>query len=139
MRRRAPDRGFTLVELMVVIVIIGLAAAAVVLTLPDEGSGLGGEAERFAARAKAARDMAIVESRAATVAIGPGGYDVIRRTGTAHYDWDEGTGIELSGGRRGGLHFDPTGLAAPARITLSRGDRWIAVDISGDGHVEVRR
>src|SRR3954470_17340021 len=83
--------GFTLVELMVVLVILGLASAAVILTLPERGGSLSAEAERFAARAKAARDNAILDARAASVAIGPGGYEVRRRTESAHYDWVEGT------------------------------------------------
>ncbi|HYJ52425.1 MAG TPA: GspH/FimT family pseudopilin [Allosphingosinicella sp.] len=139
MRDRAQDSGFTLVELMVVIVIIGLAAAAVVLTIPDRGAGLNREAERFAARAKAAHDIAIVESRAATVAIGPGGYDVVRRGGSAHYDWDEATEVDLSGGRDGGLRFDPTGLADPARVVLRQGERHVTIDVGGDGRVQVQR
>lgn len=126
--------GFTLVELMVVLVIVGLAAAAVVLTLPERGGSLRGEAERFAARAKAARDDAILDSRAANVAVGPDGYDVARRRGAVHYDWVEGTRAELSGR----IRFDPTGLAEPAHLTLRRGDRRAAVDIGEDGNVQVK-
>ncbi|HEV2817321.1 MAG TPA: GspH/FimT family pseudopilin [Allosphingosinicella sp.] len=126
--------GFTLVELMVVIVIIGLAAAAVVLTLPERGGSLRAEAERFAARAKAARDDAILDSRAASVAVGPGGYDVVRRRGAEHYDWAEGTRAELAGR----IRFDPTGLAEPARLSLRRGDHRAAVDIGEDGEIRVR-
>src|SRR3954453_11465568 len=83
--------GFTLVELMVVLVIIGLASAAVILTLPERGGSLFAEAERFAARTKAARDNAILDARAASVAIGPDGYEVTRRSEGAHYDWVAGT------------------------------------------------
>src|SRR3954468_9642317 len=83
--------GFTLVELMVVLVIIGLASAAVILTLPERGGSLFAEAERFAARTKAARDDAILDSRAATVEVGPAGYAVNRRGEEAHYDWVPGT------------------------------------------------
>jgi len=126
--------GFTLVELMVVIVIIGLAAAAVVLTLPERGGSLHAEAERFAARAKAARDDAILDSRTSSVTVGPGGYDVVVRRGTSHYDWTEGTQAELSGR----IRFDPTGLAEPAELVLHRGDRRAAVGISEDGNVQVR-
>jgi general secretion pathway protein H len=127
--------GFTLVELMVVLVIVGLAAAAVVLTLPERGGSLRAEAERFAARAKAARDDAILDSRAASVAVGPGGYDVVRRRGADHYEWVEGTRADLSGR----IRFDPTGLAEPAHLILHRGDRRVAVDIGEDGNVQVQR
>ena len=47
MKRTKRQDGFTLVELMVVLVIIGLAAAAVVLAVPEAGGSLAGEAERY--------------------------------------------------------------------------------------------
>ena len=96
------------------------------------------EAERFAARTKAARDNAILDSRAATVAIGPGGYDVSRRSEAAHYDWVAGTEPALSGGREGRIRFTATGLADPARIVLRRGGRLVAIDVGGDGNVRIQ-
>jgi general secretion pathway protein H len=138
--RGAPDdirdgtNGFTLVELMVVLVIVGLAAAAVMLTLPERGGSLAAEAERFAARIKAARDGAILDSRSAAVAVGPGGYDVVRRRGRVHYDWVEGTQAESSGP----IRFDPTGLAEPAHLILRRGERHSEVDIGEDGNVRIK-
>ena len=131
--------GFTLVELMVVLVILGLATAAVILTLPERGGSLSAEAERFAARGKAARDDAILDSRTATVAIGPAGYDVARRTESAHYDWAEGTEPALAGGRDGRIRFSATGLAYPAELVLRRGGRAVAIEVGGDGDVRVRR
>ncbi len=131
--------GFTLVELMVVLVIVGLAASVVVLAWPEQGGSLSAEAERFAARTKAARDDAVLDARAASLTVGPLGYDVTRRTEAAHYDWVAGTEAALTGGRDGRIRFTATGLADPAQLTLRRGGRQVAVDIGGDGDVHVRR
>lgn len=145
-RTRQPSReGFTLVELVVVIVIIGLAAAAVVLVIPDPGGSLQAEAERFAARAKAARDSAIVEARPVELRVAPGGYDVVRRSRgqlrAEHHDWAEGTEVEAATGSAatGSVRFDSTGLADPMHLTLRRGARRVAVEIGADGVVQVRR
>lgn len=136
-------KGFTLVELLVVLVIIGLAATAVVIAMPAPGGSLAGEADRFAARAKAARDTAILESRAMAVRIGRGGYEVAGRRGgawrvEAHYDWSEGTVPEAAAADAAGIRFDSTGFAAPARVLLRRGDDRAVIDVSGDGGVHVR-
>ena len=138
------ERGYTLVELMVVLVIIGLAAAAVVLALPDPGGSLAGEGDRFAARARAARDTAILESRAVALQIGRGGYEVARRENDvwrteAHYDWAQRTVADVGGSSAASIRFDSTGFSEPARVTLRRGDEHLAIDIGGDGGVHVVR
>jgi general secretion pathway protein H len=129
---------------MVVLVIIGLAGAAVMLAMPEAGGSLAGEAERFAARAKAARDTAILESRPVALQLGRGGYDVARREGgvwrtEAHYDWSERTLPDVGGRPEASVTFDSTGFSEPVRVTLRRGDERRAVDISGDGGVRVVR
>jgi len=134
--------GFTLVELMVVLVIIGLAATAVVLAMPERGGSLRSEAVRLAARAGAARDQAILESRTTALNIGPGGYEIARRESgqwriEARHDWAESTAPEIGGSGSGSVRFDSTGLAEPAVIILRRGGRRAAIAISADGNVHV--
>lgn len=138
--RRAQE-GFTFVELMVVIFIIGLASAAVLLAIPDEGGSVYNEAERFAARAKTLRDKAIIESRPTAVRIGPGGYSLsIREEGQwkafGRFEWASGTRAQLKARE---TRFDTTGMASPMRINLERGEKQVVVDIGHDGSILVRR
>lgn len=143
-----PETGFTLVELLVVVAIIGLAAAAVALTIPGDQGQLRGEAEALAARLVAARDMAIITNRDVRATIAPSGYrfDVAGAGGwhvpdskaLAQRALPEGVGAVVDLGPAAALDFDATGLATPARIALRRGDNQtvVTVDAAGDVHVE---
>ncbi len=140
---RARRAGFTLVEMMVTVAVIGLAATAVVLAAPDPTPRLLVEAERLAARLVRAREEAILTNRPVAVDIGAEGYGFRVRAEDGwtpltegpfeRVAWEEGTRVESAGGVEA-VMFDPVGLAEPARLSLSR-DRaraTVTVDLAGE-------
>ncbi len=141
---RRMSAGFTLVEMMVVLVIVGLLAAAAVLAMPEPGGGLRVEAETFAARAKAAQETALIESRATSLQVGPAGYAVARSRDGAwqevgRFVWEDGTQPDLATGQQLRTVFDSTGTADPLELTLRRGDRRVRIEIGGDGEIKIER
>src|SRR5690606_27788478 len=71
--------GFTLVELLVVVAVIGLASTAVVLTLPDGEATLQRQADAFGLHLRRAREEAIIGGRTVQVGADAGGYRFSRR------------------------------------------------------------
>lgn len=138
--------GFTLVELMMVIAIIGLAAGAVVLATPDPRPGVRAEAEALAARLTHAREEAVLSNRPIALAATAAGYAVEAYDG-AHWsplvegpfkpvNWQGATTmvVEPEGAR---VVFDPTGAAEPATLVLTHGRDRALVVVDGVGQVRV--
>ena len=73
-RSRLPlprSRGFTLLEIMLVLMLLGLSASLIIPSLPT-GSGsaqLQQQADKFAALARAARQQALIEGRSLGIAV----------------------------------------------------------------------
>jgi len=142
--RRFAVNGFTLVELMVVLVIIGLMSAAVVLAIPDPRGGLVSEAETFAARARAGQERAIMDNRPVALRLTPAGYSFEQADKGAWQPmserpfgpatWVEGTGVASPADR---IVFDSTGFAEPAEVTLKRGSEQVGVSVGEGGDIRV--
>ncbi len=141
--RRPKRNGFSLVEMMVVLMVMGLLAGVAVLTLPGDERKLRGEAERFAARTLAARDEAIIGARPISVVVSEQGYYFERRSdgrwqalpgrGFDLMPWDNATTV--SAGRQR-IVFDSLGLASSdVAVRLGRGDKALVVQIRRDGKV----
>jgi general secretion pathway protein H len=147
--RRSPEAGFTLVELMVVLVVIGLVAGAAALALPDPAGRVADEAQRFAARTRAAQAEAIVTAAPVSVWVTAGGYGFEQRRGGAWAPiaekplqlerWREGTRAEVpSAAGRVRVTFDPTGLADQSLdLRLVRDRASALIRLNADGSVRV--
>lgn len=124
-----------------VVAIIGLAAGAVVLSMPDPRPSIGVEAEQFAARLTRAREEALMTNRLVAVETDARGYGFVSLDGDewtplsgvfAPRSWGEGVTAPRESGR---VVFDPTGVTEPAEITLSRDGRSRTIRIDAAGEV----
>ena len=148
-------RGFTLVELMVVMVIIGITLGLVSLNaIPSPRQNLQNEAQRLALLLQLARDEAIVRNRLVAFEADTEHYRFLVRNETR---WDPVTQDDLLRERPFKnspivLLLDPPGAGAanPLRITFGRepvdkpfvltlasGDSSVAIRADGIGHFTV--
>lgn len=144
--RRSAEHGFTLVELMVVIVIIGLLSGAVVLTMADPRGRIADDIDRFAGRTRAARDSAIISGRPVALWVSPTAYGFERRNGgtwqavtegpLATRDWAGETRAEIGSTTQLRAVFDTVGRADQTlHFTLKRGGNAITLRMDLDGRV----
>ena len=153
-------RGFTLVEMLVVLVIMGLLAGTVVLTWPA-GGALRDDASALAARATLAAEESILSGTAMGLDVSAQGYAFYRMENGAwrevdderafrRHVWREGVipQVHREGfrghDRRGDgkavsptLIFDPTGLVPAFSVTLAEGATRFVVASTARGVMEV--
>jgi general secretion pathway protein H len=143
---RSAQQGFTLVELMVVLVIVGLMAGAVLLTTADPRGRLSDDADRFAGRVHVAHNRAIVTARPVSLWVSQTGYGFAeRRDGQwvpldekplASRDWSRGVTAQVGEGGQTRIWFDTVGRAdQPLAFALERDGRTLNVRVGLDGRV----
>ena len=140
------ESGFTLVELLVVVTIIGLMAAAAVLAAPGRRS-LSSEAEQFAGRLVHAQQEAVLSNRPVAVEVTPEGYAFrVRRNGVwaplvdgpfKPAAWSDGVGATVEGDGAALIQFDSSGASDGLTVSLSRNDQRLRVSVDASGRVKV--
>lgn len=146
--RRAARSGFTLVELLVVMVILGLIGAGVLIALPDGRTPLTRQSEDLAAALMRARDQAVLTNRVSVVTVNGQGYSVraLRSEGDQPLQdevrWGEGDRMTVTtadgvDAPAAAIAFDPTGVADPAIVRLFREGRQATVRVDQAGEVSI--
>ena len=141
-------QGFTLVELMVVLFIVGLMGAAVMLTAPGEGDVLARDADALATRLVRAQEEAILGTRAIQVVVDAAGHRVERQDfdrwealDDAPFQavaWTPGTAPAFDGAaERVTFRFDESGGARVAAVALQRDGQRTRVGVGDDARIHV--
>jgi len=145
--KHAHDRGFTLVEVMVTLLLLGLVTGVALLTLPSGGANLSREAQQLASRIKHAQREAMLTNRAVEIVVAEvDTHFRVRRAGHwvaladgpfASRPWDAGVQAAMVQKGAHGVRFDPSGATDPATIRLSSDTQVMEVSVDAQGQVAI--
>jgi general secretion pathway protein H len=140
---RIPAGGFTLLELLVVIVILGIAAGVVSLSVaPVEERRMAEDIDRLVALLKLAHDEALVTGRDITWEADATGYRFVMGTEVRNESADDplrprSWAFEVRRLEAPKLTFGREPLVAPARIRIVGAAREVTVSLDAFGTVTV--
>jgi general secretion pathway protein H len=144
MQRR--PRGFTLIELMVVLVIIGICTAGIGLgSLLDPARQLRQESERLAQRLQVARDEARIDGRPIRWQASAEGYRFSRRDSEGWVELRRDDLLRPQQWQTHGMKVQPTAaielspewIGVPWELTLSLDGRRLRLRDDGSGQLQV--
>lgn len=155
---RSSDAGYTLMEALTTLAIVGLMASAVVLTAPGPDARVRDNAEALAARLAHAGEESITINRAVAFIADDNGYGFAHlhqdgwrriegRSVLGFRAWPDATTFAIEGAAREvildaeayGVYFSPLGDATPARITLTGDGGRYVVEVDSQGATRVTR
>lgn len=136
------DAGFSLIEMMVALTIMALAAGAVIMSVGSPGGTLAAQTDRLIASLAAARDQALIANRTVSVEISEAGYRTIIHSQVAPptisevETWAEDVSVTMPESAMPAMvTFDPVGLAVGAQIDLKRGAASDGVIVLASGQI----
>ncbi|NNC38118.1 MAG: prepilin-type N-terminal cleavage/methylation domain-containing protein [Hyphomonadaceae bacterium] len=155
-RKRSKQAGFTLVEVLMSMLIIGLMTGIVVLNLPEGDDPWEDQARELASKFQIASQSAMISNQSIGIKISKQGYEIVRFVAG---DWVEIEGSEFSGDipisielvQNGAkidlkaaaktevpvIRYDATGLATPFELTIDGYGRSMQFVGGPDGTVEL--
>lgn len=148
-KRYISEAGFTLVEVMTVLVIIGLMSSVVILTLPKEKPAVESFAENLVRETNAAAQASLLsgrpsalglsEDRFAILSFSQGEWKTVREQ-----DWPPRIDVKYSNETREVdlpkdltpfVIFEPIGLSTVFALRLNDGSHTVTLQSQGDGKV----
>ena len=151
--RRQREAGFTLIEVLTVLIIIGLMTSIVILTVPTPKSTLDQQAEFMVGSLNELAQNSIITGKVGAAGFSQSGYVLYQ---FADDEWQELTSNEWGESYRlrytradarldlpkeaaPSILFQPTGLSTPFELVMSDNDIAYTLLTSGDGRVVLRK
>jgi general secretion pathway protein H len=145
------ESGFTLVEILTVLVIIGLMSSVVILSMPQPKSDLDKQAALLAGQLNALAQDGLISGSVTAAGFSEDGYALYafensEWTERASGEWAESyrmtlerASVKLDLPKKADpiMIFEPSGLSTAFEFTLSDRETKYALTTSGDGRIEL--
>ena len=152
-RSIAKEAGFTLVEILCVLFLIGVTLSVVILSVPQSKSVLDEQAERLTVELNALAQDGLISGAVTAAGFSEDGYALYafensEWTERVSGEWQEDYRLTLT--RASAkldipettepiIMFQPTGLSTPFELTLSDREVQYALKAAGNGRVELEK